>query len=305
MNEFFESKKSVSNGVQFAWDSTSLGMAQKCQRYYYYKMIRGLQPNHLSVHLLFGGLYATALEHFYLHRAEGDSIDDALRKVVREALESSWDGDGPKVFDHVAKTRPNLIRTIIWYVEQFAEETDDGITTHHLESGKPAVELSFTIEANDEIYFCGHLDRVVRMGDQLFIADQKTTGGTVGTYFFNNFSPDMQMSLYSWAGRAVLHSPIRGVIIDAAQIAVNFTRFERGITTRSVDQLDEWYDTAMYTIEETNRNVREQRFPMNLASCGNYGGCEFRGICSRSPSVRENFLKSDFTAHQWDPLEAR
>lgn len=332
MTPLFTSKRSVENGVQVAWDATSLELAQTCQRKYYYKMIRGLQPKRLSVHLLFGGLYATALEHFYIHRASGDSIDEALRKVIRETMTASWkyetktpvhgereiptdenilrNADNARIghvrdFEHKAKTRPNLVRTIVWYIEQFAEETEDGLSTYHLASGKPAVELSFTIEANSDFLFCGHLDRVVTMGGTLYVADQKTTGGTVGTYFFDQFSPNNQMSMYSWAGQQVLASPIRGVIIDAAQIAVNFTRFERGITTRSKDQLSEWYESTMETIYTTNENVRAEKFPMNLSACGNYGGCEFRYICSRAPGVRENYLKSDFVPHNWDPLKAR
>jgi len=315
-----------------AWDATSLELAQTCPRKYYYKMICGLQPKRLSVHLLFGGIYASCLEHFYLHRAEGDSIDEALRKVVREAMLTSWqyetiepvagerevpeesnikrDENGARVghvrdFNDAKKTRPALIRTIVWYIEQFGDEEHEGLTTYHLTSGKPAVELSFTIEANDDFVFCGHLDRVVEMGGHLFIADQKTTGGTVGTYFFEQFSPNNQMSMYSWAGQQVLHTPIRGVIIDAAQIAVNFTRFERGITTRSKDQLAEWYESTLETIYKMNEYVRAEKFPMNLTACGNYGGCEFRYICARSPSVRENYLKSDFIPHNWDPLKAR
>jgi hypothetical protein len=135
--------------------------------------------------------------------------------------------------------------------------------------------------------------------------DQKTTGGTVGTYYFDQFSPNNQMSGYAWAGQTILKSPIRGVIIDAAQIAVNFTRFERGITTRTPDQLDEWYDSALYTIRAAREAATEQRWPMNLSACGNYGGCPFRQLCSRSPSVRENYIKSDYDAHNWDPLKAR
>jgi hypothetical protein len=81
-------------------------------RKYYYSMILGVRPKEDSVHLLFGGLYAAALEHFYKHRAAGDSIDDALRKVVKEALEASWDRENncPMTFEHTAKTRVNLIR---------------------------------------------------------------------------------------------------------------------------------------------------------------------------------------------------
>jgi len=307
MNEFFESKKSVEGGVQIAWDSTSIGYAQKCMRYYYYKMVRGLQPKSTSIHLVFGGLYASALEHFYLYRAEGATLDEALRRVVKETMIDSWDTEKncPVPFDHVAKTRPNLIRTIVWYIDQFGEESEHGLRTHHLQSGKPAVELSFTIEASEEYYFCGHLDRVVSMADRLYVADQKTTGGTVGTYFFNQFSPNTQMSLYSWAGKHVLRSPVSGVIIDAAQIAVNFTRFERGITTRSRDQLQEWHTETVEFLHRTNEQVAAGKFPMNQASCGNYGGCEFRGVCSRSPSVRENYIRGDFTTHNWDPLKAR
>jgi hypothetical protein len=132
-----------------------------------------------------------------------------------------------------------------------------------------------------------------------------TTGGTVGTYYFNQFSPHNQMSGYSFAGQAVLRAPIRGVIIDAAQIAVNFTRFERGITTRSKDQLLEWRESALDTIERARHASEVDKWPMNAASCGNYGGCPFRSICASAPQVRENYLKSDFVEHIWDPLEAR
>ena len=45
---------------------------------------------------------------------------------------------------------------------------------------------------------------------------------------------------------------------------------------------------------------------MNPSSCGNYGGCEFRHICSKSPQVREMFLKGDFSKGAvWNPLERR
>lgn len=326
-------KRSFKDGLQFAWDGTSLELAQTCLRKYYYTMIRGIKPRRESVHLLFGGLYATALEHFYKYRALGQSTDEALREVIREALIGSWNyedcpqcgGDGqlgddldcgacdgmghkslgPKHFDDTKKTRVNLIRTIVWYIEQFGDETEDGIKTYHLQNGKPAVELSFTLELDDDLLYCGHLDRVVEYGGHLYVMDQKTTGNTVGTYFFDQFSLNNQMSGYSWAGQAILGSPVRGVIIDAAQIAVNFTRFERGITTRSKDQLEEWYDSALWTIKLARQATALNQWPMNLSACGNYGGCPFCQLCSRSPSVRENYIKSDYNEHNWDPLKAR
>lgn len=313
MSDILANKKSFRHGVQFAWDATSIELAQVCLRKYYYSMIRCITPKDTSVHLVFGGIYASALETFYKLRAQGKTIDDALIDVVHKAMIDSWDFElsAPKVFDHPAKTRRNLIRTIVWYIEQFAEETEHGLKTYHLETGEPAVELSFTLDVGTDVIFRGHLDRVVEMGNLKYVMDQKTTGGTVGTYFFNQFNPSNQMSLYSWAGRAILDAPISGVIIDAAQIAVNFTRFERGITTRTKAQLDEWYNSAMHTIHMAqdvsmvDGAEEAEKWPMNAASCGNYGGCPFRNLCAASGSVRDRLIRSDYTDHNWDPLVDR
>ena len=330
------------DGIQFAWDSTSIKLAEACLRKYQYKMLEGWTPDRKSVHLLFGGWYASALESFHKYRADGMSIDDALAEVVAEALVETWEfpdceicagtgtvslegeaysdlttftcnacdgegklseGGGPWTSDHNTKTRENLIRTIVWYVEQFRE---DSCTTVILSNGKPAVEHSFRLEADNGIILAGHLDRLVDYGGKPYIQDQKTTGTTITARFFAAFNPDTQMSLYTFAGRSIFGIPVKGVMIDAAQIAVGFTRFERGFTFRDAPQLDEWYDNAMHHILAAQRATREQHFPMNTASCGNYGGCEFRNICSKSPAIRDQFLKGDFVrGKRWDPLEVR
>lgn len=300
-------KRSFDNGVQIAWDATSLDSAQRCMRYYYYALIRGITPKQKSVHLIFGGIYASCLETFYKLRAEGSDLESALRQVTRKALIESWDTEtqAPIVFADAAKTRVNLIRTIIWYIEEFGDESESGIKTYHLESGAPAVELSFTVELSDDILYCGHLDRVVDQGGSLFVLDQKTTGSTLSSFYFSSFKPNNQMSGYAYAGQIILKSPISGVIIDAAQIMAMATRFERGVTTRSKDEIEEWRRGAISEIKRAQDLTSENLFPMNPNSCGNYGGCPYRSVCSASPKVRENFIKSDFTEHNWDPVKAR
>lgn len=317
-------------GVQFAWDSTSIKLAEACLRKYYYKMIVGWQAERKSVHLLFGGWYASALESYYKYVADGMSSHDALVEVVHEALVETWvfpdcpecsptvsvacptcDGEGkltvggePWKSDHNTKTRENLIRTIVWYVDQFGE--DDSCSTVILSNGKPAVEHSFRLEADNGIILSGHLDRLVEYGGLPYIQDQKTTQSTISPRYFEGYNPDTQMSLYTFAGKAIFGLPIKGIMIDAAQIAVGFTRFERGFSFRSEDQLNEWYDHSMYYIERARQATRDNYFPLNPSSCNNYGGCEFRHICSKAPSVREQFLKGDFVkGKRWDPLEVR
>lgn len=292
------------DGLQYAFDSTSLKYIETCHRKYWYKMVQGWSKKHNSVHLLFGGWYATALEHYYKHRALGDTSNAALCKVVREALEATWDPEtGPWISDHNTKTRENLIRTIVWYVDQFENEK---IEVVRLADGRPAVEHSFTLPVDDGILFAGHIDRLVNYADDLYVMDQKTTGSTLTPYYWDQFTPDTQVSMYTFAGKAIYNLPVRGMIIDAAQIAVGFSRFDRGFAFRSEGQLNEWYDSTMAHIRAIHESTARNFFPMNTTSCGNYGGCEFRGICSKSPEVRERFLEGDFTKGEpWNPLKSR
>ena len=290
------------NGVQFAWDATSITTAQTCLRLYYYKIICGWEPKGKSVHLIFGGIYADCLEAFYKHRADGDSIDEAQRKIVLQALTDSYGQE----FDSSQKTRFTLVRSLVWYIEEFGDETDSHIKTLIKSNGRPAVEESFTLEVDSDLVLCGHLDRVVEIGDDKFVMDQKTTGQTIGPYYLDGFKLDNQFNLYPWAGRIIFDTPIRGMLIDAAQIAVNFTRFERAFIPKTQAQLDEWFESARYTIDSARNATALDKFPMNLTACGNYGGCDFKNICMRNPTIRKNYLAGDFTLSLgWDPINPR
>ena len=303
------------NNIQFGWDQTSIKLAEECLKKYEYTMLLGWRSRGGNTHLIFGGVYASALEHFHKYRAEDIDFDEALENVVREALVATWSydrdengniikGSGePWVSDHNTKTRENLIRTIVWYFEHFR---DDPTPTVILSNGRPAVEHSFALPVDNGIIFAGHLDRLVEYAHSPYIQDQKTTGGTISAYYFKQYEMDTQMSMYTFAGKAIFGIPVKGVMIDAAQIAVGFTRFERGFTFRDDASLQEWYEDTMKVIEQARTATKENYFPRNRSACNNYGGCPFREVCSKSPTVRDNFLKADFEkGKRWDPLEAR
>lgn len=308
-------KSFTPEGVQFGWDQTSIGLAEECLKKYQYRMLEGWRPRGISVHLFFGGVYASALEHFHKHRAGGMDHDDALIVVVREALTATWlyevDSDLQPIpgtgaawqSDHNTKTRENLIRTIVWYFEHFKE---DSCKTVILSDGAAAAEHSFQMPVDNGIVFSGHLDRLVEYSNKIYVQDQKTTGSTISAQYFRQFKPNTQTGMYSFAGRGIFKLPVKGVMIDGAQIAVGFTRFERGFVFYDNAELDEWYDDAMYVIETAIAATKAGHFPRNRSACHKFAGCEFREVCSKSPHVREQFLKADFEKGQrWDPLEAR
>lgn len=222
--------------------------------------------------------------------------------------------------DHPAKNRETLIRSVIWYLDHFK---DDPAATLILANGKPAVELSFRMELDwgpkaattykngyavdlgQPYILSGHLDRVVEFGGQKYVMDRKTTGSSPTPHYFDGFAPDNQMSIYTLAARVQFSTPVAGVIIDAAQIAVGFTRFQRGFTYRTETQLEEFLTDAHYWFAQAEGFAQAGYWPMNDRACGMYGGCTFRKVCSKSPEVRERFLESDFERKPWNPLQNR
>ena len=294
-----------SSGRQWAWDSTSLSTFAACPRKYFYSNLQGWTSELRSVHLIFGGHYATALEHFHKHRAAGVSYDDALRMVVREALVATWDAERgePQDWMHNTKTRDTLIRSIVWYLEHYK---NDPMQTVILSDGRAAVEYSFSVDLSDEYVYCGHIDRLVTYGDAIMIQDQKTTGSSITPRFFEGYSPDYQMTGYTWAGQIIFNMPVKGVVIDAAHIAVGFTAFGRQAVTRSDRQLEEFRLETLHYIGLAKQCHESGYYPMNRTACGNYGGCEFRRVCSAVPGIRENLLGGNFKRRdRWDPLRKR
>lgn len=299
--------------LQLAWDSTSLSALKECPRKYYYSIVLGYEPRQRSFHLTFGILYHEALEAYDHARATNKDHDTATGAAVLCALKNSWDFKlrRPWSSPDANKNRFTLIRTVIWYLDHFA---DDAIETVILANGKPAVELSFRHEGpihfhsvKQNAIICGHMDRLGSIGGQVWVVDRKTTKHAIDENYFKQYTPDNQMSAYSVAGKVVFNVPVQGVIIDAAQVMVTFSRYRRGFAHRTAAMLDEWIrDTATY-LAQAEEYAEENYWPQNDKSCFNYGGCPFRPICARSPEVRQAFLddKTQYSKRVWDPLQVR
>lgn len=310
MNNAFS--KSSPN-LQIFFDSTSLGYLKTCPRLYQYSMTiaepgQGYQTKLENVHLIFGQLYHAALERYDHSRFAGRSHDEAQLDAVRFVLIATWRDGRPWNSDDKAKNRFTLLRTVVWYLEQFKE---DSLRTLRLENGKPAVELSFRIQTEyhtsegEQFVLCGHMDRLVEHAEDFYVSDRKTTKSTLDNRFFESFTPHNQFSGYTLAGKVVYKLPLKGLIVDAAQVAITFSRFERQIVSRHESQLEEWYKELGYWFGMAERYARENYWPMNDTACGNYGGCPFRPICNKTPGNREMWLRSGYVPRVWDPTQSR
>lgn len=299
----------IQANLQLAWDSTSLGALKECPRKYQLSIVEGWTGKDENIHLAFGIAYHKALEIYDHVKAVGGTYAEGLRAATRHALETTWDstrGRPLALFSQDSnKNRGTLVRSVVWYIDKYRE---DALETIILANGKPAVELSFRYKttylapSGEPYMLCGHLDRLAKFGNETWIADRKTTKSTLGEWYFKTFSPDNQITGYSLAGKVVYQTATAGVLIDAAQIAVGFTRFERGFAPRTEAQLTEWYEELEFWLVSASLFARQNRWPMNEKSCYN---CSFRGICSKDPKVRDVWLRAEFTKRIWDPLQIR
>ena len=314
--------------IQFAWDSTSIGYLKTCPQLYKYTMIDGWVPKDDSVHLRFGIEYHQALQDYDMLVANGTDRDTAIHIVVKDLLARTyeWQVDQETKAGKY-KNRNTLVQLVIDYLDHFAA---DPVETYIMSNGKPAVELSFRFELafgpeqagdlqfdeySNEVHpqpyiLCGHLDKVVSFNDQLLVMDHKTTTTTPSQYYFKQYEPNNQMSLYTLAGQIVLDTPIKGVCISAAQIKLAEPNvFVRGFTYRTKDQIEEWLDDLTMWLVAAESYAKSNYWPKNDTACDKFGGCKFRDICSKSPDVREIFLKSDFNQlapeDRWNPLRSR
>ena len=220
------------------------------------------------------------------------------------------------------KTKLNLLRSVIWYLDEFGRK--DPCETVQLRDETPAMEVSFKFEldwgphvgqgerayeGSQPYLLCGHLDRIVTFNDETFVMDRKTATTTLSPYYFQQYEPNNQMTLYTLAGQVVLGTSIRGVIIDAISVQVQGSWPQRGFTYRTKGQLDEWLHDLRYWLRQAETYATDNYWPMNDTACDKFGGCKFRDICSKSPSVRERFLKADFIKQEpeerWNPLKPR
>lgn len=309
--------------IQFAWDSTSLGYLKTCPRLYQYHMLEGYVPKDESVHLRFGGEYHAAIQDFENFRADGLGFEDAVRNTIRNLLVRIADFDpDPTTKAGRYKNPRTLLQLVVDYLDEYK---DDPCETYVLENGKPGVELSFRFELDwgpeaqtptDEnpnvqpYLLCGHLDRVVTYNDELMIVDHKTTTTTPSDYYFAGYSPNNQMTLYTFAGEVVLDTIIKGVIVEAAQICLEQpNKFVRSPQYRSNEVIEEWLRDLEYWLNAAEAYAAADHWPMNDTACGNYGGCKFREVCSRPAAIRDRLLAADFVKleekDRWNPLRSR
>lgn len=208
------------------------------------------------------------------------------------------------------KDRMTLIRAIVEYCD--AQPEHGGIRPYVFPDGKVAVELSWNFPLplespdKDPYLLCGHLDGLVTFSGEFGVRERKTTKSTLNKQYFDRYAPDVQIDTYDLAAY-MLYRELKpsGVMVEATQTAVEFTAFQRQFIGITGERRQETFDDIQYWIKRAEADARVGYYPKNTSACSANGGCQFRRICSLSPSSRERFLPEYFKKRVWDPIVER
>lgn len=201
------------------------------------------------------------------------------------------------------RTRETLIRLIVWHLDAEHAGPAETMWSAPGHEGEPAVELTFAWDLprncpdGTPYVLRGTFDRLITIGDEIAVDDRKTTASFLSGYFFRRFKPATQPLTYDLVTHRLepyKSMGMTGVRIEAVQTGVTFARSMSELVRHNPDLLDEFERDILATLEEAELCAERGYWPKRTSACTLYGGCEFRGICSMSPSQRGKFIKSDF-----------
>lgn len=209
-----------------------------------------------------------------------------------------------------AKNRHSLLRALVWYVDEQSEE--GGVQPYTFPDGRPGVELSFQVPLpintpdGEPYILCGHMDSFVTAYDEVGVRERKTTATTIGSYYFDRYSPDVQIDTYDLVASVLFPElAAKWVMLEATQTGANFARFHRHFIRSTEGRREEHLKDIINWIKRAEADAAAGYYPTNKASCYSHGGCPFRDICTKDPSTRETWLAASFVKNHWNPLKTR
>ena len=145
---------------------------------------------------------------------------------------------------------------------------------------------------------------MAEINETFYIPDYKTTSGLLGPQYFRKFTTDISIMNYLLAAQMIHHKKAAGFIIDAVQVGVTFTRFQRQIIPKTQSQLEEWLEELHDVLDDMETCAHYKKWSHRWTSCDMYGGCEFVDVCNKAPEVRKEYLAGEFRRQPvWNPLE--
>ena len=240
-------------------DNTQITAFKACPTKWFYKHCLHLSSEK-SVHLHFGGAFASALETirkgFYL---QGMEAQDALSAGMEE-VDNFW-GD-PSDFLKETKNITSCKQLLELYFMQFPMATDIYKPVMVEVDGTQDVGVEFDFMEDLEIphptidsplYYTGRVDMLTNSPnygtDAVLVFDDKTTGGYITPFLRSSWETRSQFTGYChFLRKSGIRA--RGAVVSLCSMTKSAVNFERIETARSLYQQDIWYESMINTVKQ-------------------------------------------------------
>lgn len=311
-------------------DSTMRSCLVSCPQKFFREFVQGYRPPGISIDLHAGGCFAGALEETYkqvhLHHRP---LDVALQLAQARFFTEWGDFEVPE-WKKTAKTADRVWEAIAGdgtskgrgYFEEYGPLTDH-VQPYFDKTGKPTFEYTFAIplepcaqnqtDENDNDYDCfpfhpngspflytGRFDMLGSYQGRPVVRDEKTTGGSIGQGWADQWDLRSQFMGYVWAcqqcGIDLDTVVVRGIAIQKTQII-----HAEAIKTYTKHMIERWHEQLRRDLWRLRRAYDEGYWDYNFAdACTSYGGCMFNRVCQ---SATPDSWLNEFEVRRWNPLE--
>lgn len=285
-------------------DNTMRATYVSCPKQLYWRFLRHLQSNSISVHLHAGGAFAKSMEvtrrEFY---DNGCPPDIAMGRGLKALMQYWGDYEPPEEHGQKpVKTFERMCGALEYYFANYPLEFDR-ITPVRTPTGG-AIEFNFILPLDvkhpvtgDPILYSGRFDMLGQRDSGIFVVDEKTTK-QLGESWRSQWKLRSQMTGYVWGSRKFGYDT-QGFIIRGISILKDSYGTIEALGYRPQWHLDMWEEQLHRDIKRMIANWEEGYFDYAFNdACSSYGGCMFGGLCD-SPTPEA--WTSEFKVLQWDP----
>lgn len=252
-----------------------------CPRKFHLGELRGAKGFNPTIHTAFGHAYAMGIQT-YLHLRSTRSHEVALARSFVSAIAAY---DYPGIFEEESASKKSLWFALIG-VEAFATQAAPGILEEFevaVINGKPAIELFFLLQIDEETDYQGHIDLILkhRVTGELFILEIKTKGGDT--------SPaDWANSFQTLGYNAILHTVVPGgtnlnvlyIVYNTKQMTVSTMSFVKSSAHRA-----EFITSLLLDVNQMREYDKHNYWPKRGGSCTSWGkACHLFGVCDNEYS---------------------
>lgn len=284
-------------------DSSKIQCFMDCPRKFFFRYVLGWEKDSPNVHLIFGGAWHEAMEHF-LNNGLGEV--EVLEAYMR--FKTYWEENYPNEWldpDHNVKNLEGARKAISEYAQNYRPREE--FKTLY-------TEVSGTVPVDQDTLLFVKLDSINEYEDGVIKSmEHKHTGRKTGAWL-TKWPSKIQIGSYTHFLNVLFPGKADGIVINGAVIRKSSNEFIRIPTRLQRQQMQAWLWEVKHWIAQIKWNFVElakcspddevmTAFPRNSESCQKFG-CDHIHLCNLMCNpLRDIEPPLGFKTEWWDPRE--